>query len=516
MGQPGTGERARRASRSVYSASQSAARASAAAAGGAGRVVHHMTRASGAGRTGLANLIELTAAGSVGDAFVTVALAGSLFFSASLEQARGEVAIAMVVTIAPFTLLAPLVGPMLDRVQQGRRYILAGTLLARGLLCWGMSAALHGDAVTLLPAAFGVLILQKAYQVTRAAVTPRLLPAELTLVSANARSNLAALVASTLGVALAAGLDWAFHAAWVLRLGALIYIAGTVLGMRLPDSVDTPDPLSGAAGDQRQAGQMAAPAGQRNGAPQAGAPQAGAPPNGAPRNGSPQAGGPERAGPPGNPPPTLPLRKPGRGGLGTLRNVGPVVGEAMRGNAALRAFSGFMLFFLAFLLREDHFRGLPHNAALGALGVAVAAGGFIGTALGSRLRSRRPHLIVFGMLALATVVSAACAWFFGLWAALAVAFVAATAQVLVKLALDSTVQHEIGEDIRSSTFAVSETLNQLSWVVGGLAGLALSLTGSGVAGLSVAAAGLAITLVLLAAGRRRRMLAARTMAPSTA
>jgi predicted MFS family arabinose efflux permease len=148
--------------------------------------------------------------------------------------------------------------------------------------------------------------------------------------------------------------------------------------------------------------------------------------------------------------------------------------------------------------------------------VAVAAGGFIGTALGSRLRSRRPHLIIFGMLALATVVSAACAWFFGLWAALAVAFVAATAQVLVKLALDSTVQHEIGEDIRSSTFAVSETLNQLSWVVGGLAGLALSLTGSGVAGLSVAAAGLAITLVLLAAGRRRRMLAARTMAPSAA
>jgi hypothetical protein len=53
-------------------------------------------------------------------------------------------------------------------------------------------------------------------------------------------------------------------------------------------------------------------------------------------------------------------------------------------------------------------------------------------------------------------------------------------------------------------------------VVGGLAGLALSLTGSGVAGLSVAAAGLAITLVLLAAGRRRRMLAARTMAPSAA
>jgi hypothetical protein len=81
--------------------------------------------------------------------------------------------------------------------------------------------------------------------------------------------------------------------------------------------------------------------------------------------------------------------------------------------------------------------------------------------------------------------------------------------VLAKLALDSTVQHEIGEEIRSSTFAVSETLNQLSWVAGGLAGLAMSFTSSGVAGLTVAAAGLGLSLLLLLGQRRRRMLSAR-------
>jgi predicted MFS family arabinose efflux permease len=185
----------------------------------------------------------------------------------------------------------------------------------------------------------------------------------------------------------------------------------------------------------------------------------------------------------------------------------------MRGNAALRAFYGFTLFFLAFLLRAGHFRGFPHDATLGALGGAVAVGAFIGTAAGSRLRSRRPHLIVFAMLAVAALTAAACAWFFGLWAALVVAFVAATAQALVKLALDSTVQQEIGEEIRSSTFAVSETLNQLSWVLGALAGLALSLTSSAIAGLTVAAAGLAIAFVLLLAGRRHRVVIARRMAP---
>jgi len=213
-----------------------------------------MTGASGASTTGLSHLIELTAAGSVGDAFVAVALAGTLFFNTSLDQARSQVALYLLVTMAPFAVLAPFIGPLLDRVQQGRRFILAGTLLARGLLCWGMSAALHQDPVTLFPAAFGVLILQKVYTVTRASVTPRLLPEQLTLVSANARTTLASLVASTLGVLLAAGLAWTSSAAWVLRVGALVYIAGTVIGVRLPGSVDAAE-----AGAAARAGAAADP-----------------------------------------------------------------------------------------------------------------------------------------------------------------------------------------------------------------------------------------------------------------
>jgi hypothetical protein len=213
---------------------------------------------------------------------------------------------------------------------------------------------------------------------------------------------------------------------------------------------------------------------------------------------------------------TKPLRKGNRPGLRTLRDVGPIVGEAMRGNASIRAFNGFMLFFLVFLLRADHFHGISHNTALGALAGAVAAGGFLGTAVGSGMRSRMPHLIVFGMLVALTVITAVCAWFFGLWAALGVAFAAALAQALVKLALDATVQREIGEAIRSSTFAVSETLNQLSWVAGGLAGLAMSFTSSGVAGMSVAATGLAAAFILLLAARRRRILAARHSTPQAA
>jgi hypothetical protein len=189
--------------------------------------------------------------------------------------------------------------------------------------------------------------------------------------------------------------------------------------------------------------------------------------------------------------------------------VGPIVGEALRANATLRAFSGFMIFFLAFLLRIEHFHGVSDKFALGAMIGSAAAGGFLGTALGSALRARKPYIIMFSTLAAATAITAACALLFGLWAALVVSCVAAFGQVLGKLALDSTVQQEIGEEIRSSTFAVSETLHQLSWVAGGLAGLAMSFSSSGIAGLTVAAVGLGLSLVLLIARRRRRILSLR-------
>jgi MFS family permease len=494
-----------------------------------------MTGASGARRTGLSNLIELTAASSVGDAFVAVALAGTLFFNASVSQARSQVAIALLVTMAPFAVLAPLIGPMLDRVPQGRRFILAGTLLARGALCWGMAGAVfYHDTVTLLPAAFGVLVLQKAYGVTRSAITPRLLPREITLVTANARTGLASLIASTLGVLLAAGLEYitgggSSGAAWVLRAGTVIYLAAMALCFRVPEKVDLPlEPEPGPSPATVPLASEPPPTRPFPGEPPTTRPQAGEPPPTRPYAGEPPPTRPQ-AGQPGAAYPHVPgdgqgPRQGRRNGNGagppphrtrwrTLRQLGPIVGEAMRANASLRAFSGFMIFFLAFLLRTVHFPGVSDKAALAGMITAAGLGGLLGSLLGSALKTRRPLLITFGILAFSTVVTALCAVYFGLWAALVVALVAAFGQVLSKLALDSTVQQEIGEEIRTSAFAASETLNQLSWVAGGLAGVLLSLTDSGVAGLTVAAAGLGVSFILLVLHRRRRVLAARRQAP---
>ncbi|MFI0373676.1 MFS transporter [Actinomadura sp. 1N219] len=428
-----------------------------------GRLTRRATHAQGAGRSGLGSLIESSAVNSAGDALVTVALAGTLFFGLDVNQARGQVALYLVVTMAPFALVAPLIGPALDRARHVRRYAISSTFVVRALLCWSMASALpHGDQVTFLPAAFGVLVLSKAFGVLRAAVTPRVLPDEITLVTANARSAFAGLIAASITAPIAAGLVWLIGADWVLRIGTVVFLLGIVFTMRLPQSVDVPDaepsPETGAAEGGDTEGEDAA--------------------------------------------------RPKARHWRTLPRVGPVVAEAMQANAVLRAFSGFLILYLAFLLRQERFDPVSNNVALGLLAASAGAGGLIGTALGVWMKARAPRLIVVATLASVTAVAAVSAAFFGLWAALAVALAAGLGQVLGKLSMDAVVQHEIGEEMRSSTFAVSETLHQLVWVLGGLAGLGMSIVADGRVALAIVSAALAVSLGLLLsrrAGTRRRV-----------
>lgn len=462
---------------------RSGARHSASAGRRTAGFVHRLTGASGAGSTGLGTLFELTAASGAADVFVTVALAGSVFFSTSVDQARGRVVLLLIVTMAPFAVVAPFIGPFLDRMQTGRRFVLAGTLMARGLLCYAMSAAVHNN-LTLLPAAFGVLILQKAYGVVKVSVTPRLLPPDYSLVRANSRSGLIALAGSTAAAGVAAAVQVTAGPAWVLRAGTVVYILAMLLAFRLPDQIDVPPPAPAA--------------------------------NGA----GPRATEPLQD---GSPSPTLPLDQPAalppgstpngksHGSRGrALSRVGPVVAEAMGVNAVLRAFSGYALFLFAFVLRGPHFYTHTSNSVkLGALAFGLSAGSLAAMAVGSLFKSRAPQLLMYTTLIVAPAVAAAAAWFFSLWAVVAVVFAAIFCASLAKLAQDSIVQREIGEDIRSSTFSVSETLNQVANVAGGLAGVLVSMLNNGVAGLAIAAAALFFALLTFISRRRRRVLAAR-------
>lgn len=427
-----------------------------------GRATRRLTHAQGAGRTGLGQLIELTAAQSAGDALVTAALAGTLF-KLPVNEARGQVALYLLITMVPFVVVAPFVGPVLDRFRSGRRFVMAGTLFGRGLLCFAMAAAIiPGDVFTIFPGALAVLVLSKAYSVSRAAIMPNVLPADIALVTANARVALFALVTAGVAIPIGAGASAWLGPEWVLRGATVLFLLQGVLAVRLPRHVDSPDLDLEEEGGER-------------------------PPR-----------------------------------WRTMFNVGPVVSEAMQANVAIRLYSGFLLFYLLFLVQDRKLPGFAPAVTIGVLAVAAGVGGLAGTAVASWVRTRSPQLIVLSTLALSAVTTVVAAIVFTLWAAVAVALVAAFAQGLGKLALDAIVQREIGEEVRSSTFGVVEAFLQIAWVIGGLAGLWLSLFATGPAGLAVMAAALGGSLGWLLLRRRRRsdardakVEAARAAAPRT-
>ena len=77
---------------------------------------------------GLSRLIELHAFNAAGDAAVAISLAGTLFFQVPTGEARGQVALFLGLTMLPFAIVAPLIGPFLDRFSHGRRWAIGATM----------------------------------------------------------------------------------------------------------------------------------------------------------------------------------------------------------------------------------------------------------------------------------------------------------------------------------------------------------------------------------------------------
>ncbi len=107
---------------------------------------------------------------AAGDAMIAVALAGSLFFSIDPSAARWRVGLYLGLTIAPFALVSPLIGPALDRARGGRRMMMVLMNAARVVVALLMVTNL--DSLLLFPLAFSILVLQKGYSIAKAAIVP--------------------------------------------------------------------------------------------------------------------------------------------------------------------------------------------------------------------------------------------------------------------------------------------------------------------------------------------------------
>jgi hypothetical protein len=172
------------------------------------------------------------------DAVVAVAMAGSLFFDVDPESARGKVGLYLLFTMAPFAIVSPLVGPVLDRMPGGRRLAVVFSAGVRVLICLLMAA--HIDSLLLYPEAFLFLVLSKTYAVSKSALVPTVVGSDEELVEANSKLGL---VAGLVGVAgaIPALLLKLIDPAVPLLFAAALSFAATFAALQLPRTVVAAD-----------------------------------------------------------------------------------------------------------------------------------------------------------------------------------------------------------------------------------------------------------------------------------
>jgi hypothetical protein len=339
-----------------------------------------------------------------GDTLVTLALAGSVFFSISPTAARGRVALSLLLTMAPFAVVAPFLGPAIDRSTRGRKAMVVGSCVGRAVACVAMARVL--DGLLLFPAAFGVLVLSKAYSVSRSALVPAAVRSDDELVEAGSKlaitGVLAGFVASVPGVLL---LRFA-SGAWTLGLAAVAFAAGAASGLRLPTA---------AAGSSAAA---------------------------------------------------LPSPPAGVGvDVGVVAGGRWRLTAAAVAMALLRAEVGFLTFLVAFGFRHSGAPSWWFGVVLAASMASTLAGNAVAPGLRSAFGEER---IILGSLVLVAVVAFGVSRLEGrLWAAAAAAAVGIAAGA-AKLAFDALVQRSAPPHEHGRSFARYEAGFQLVWVVGAL------------------------------------------------
>ena len=183
------------------------------------------------GDRGAGQLLPVQAFNTFGETMFTVSLVGSLFFSVSLDAARPRIALYLAVTMAPFLVLAPLIGPLIDRVKGGHRIVLMAALGGRAVLALLLATQLKG--LLLYPLGFTILVLGKVFYVSRNSLVPVLVTDRSHLVVVNSRLARIGAVAGAAAALMSVAILEFSGPEWVLRAGALTYGVGALVAHRL-------------------------------------------------------------------------------------------------------------------------------------------------------------------------------------------------------------------------------------------------------------------------------------------
>jgi len=177
-------------------------------------------------------LARAHAFGIAGDAMFAIALAGSVFFSLDFDAARWSVALYLVLTIAPFAVAAPLIGPVLDRIPGGRKWMIVGGMALRAVLC--LFVIRHLDSLLFYPEAFLMLVLGKTYTISKSAIVPTTVRSDQELVEANSKLTVISALAVVVAAPFAGLLFKLGGAGWTLALALVVFAAAAVFALQLP------------------------------------------------------------------------------------------------------------------------------------------------------------------------------------------------------------------------------------------------------------------------------------------
>lgn len=162
---------------------------------------------------------------------MAVALADSMFLSISPTAARPKVILFLLLSFAPFTVVARYIGPVVESFRGGQRAVLFGVALMRAVLMIGMVTSIH--SLSLFPLAFGALVLSKSYSISKSALVPQVVTGDEALVLANSRlAKAAGVIGFVVGVP--AYLLQMISTTVALYTGAAMFLAGAYQAWHLP------------------------------------------------------------------------------------------------------------------------------------------------------------------------------------------------------------------------------------------------------------------------------------------
>jgi Na+/melibiose symporter-like transporter len=385
-------------------------------------------------QTAFGRLAFVQVAMLAGDTLVTISLAGSLFFSISPQAAKGKVLLYLLLTIAPFAVVSPLLGPAIDASRGARRLLVFASGAGRVVLCILM--AFYLNSLWLFPLAFCVLVLSKLYLVTRGALVPEMAAADQLrahpegvddagwpdaheatdeaegFAGFNAQLTMLGTLAGFAVSLPAIGLLKGIGAEAVLVLASIVFSIGAYGALRLkigrPRTARAEVEFTDAEAD-----------------------------------------------------------------LLDLKPVDdPEVVLGLTASATVRMTAGFLIFLIAFGLRRQH-------APLWWFGLAFAASGagaLVGLFLVSRLRRHlSEQALLAASLALIAVAAAGASYLGTIAAQVALAGIAGLAGAVAQPSFDALTQRRVPERAQGRVFARFAVRQQLLWVVGALIPVAISM-----------------------------------------